>query len=205
MAKEKKEKKKCGKLKWIIIAVVVLVIIGAAVGGGDDNKVKDVTSNKAKSAEASTSTSTKSETTDPAENEKTEFGVGETAEQKDVQIQLVNATESDGNADAFVTPEDGKKFLILEFEITNNSSDSIDISSIASFEAYCDDYSLNEDYMASQLPEFSGKSQLDGTVSAGKKMNGIIAYQVPADFKNFEVNVTPDFWTTKDIKFVVKK
>ena len=197
-----KEKKKGGKLKWIIIAVIVVIIIGAALGGGDDGKVKEVTSDKAKSAATSSSAAAKSE---PVENEKTEFGVGETAEQKDIQIQLVNATESDGNADAFVTPDDGKKFLILEFEITNNSSNSINISSMASFEAYCDDYSLNEDFMASQLPEFNGKSQLDGTVSAGKKMNGIIAYQVPIDFKNFEVNVTPDFWTTKDIKFVVKK
>lgn len=195
MAKGNNEKKKGGKVKWIAIAIVAVVVIGAAVDGGDDD-AKDVT--------ATAATSSKKETPKKEET-KTEFGVGETAEQKDIQIQLVNATESDGNAEAYVTPEDGKKFLVLEFEITNNSSNSIDMSSMVSFEAYCDDYSLTEDYMASQLPEFEGKNQLDGTISAGKKMNGIIAYQVPTEFKNFEVSVTPDFWSNKNIKFVINK
>ncbi len=37
------QKKKGGKLKWIIIAIIVIGVIGAVAGGSDDNKVKDVT------------------------------------------------------------------------------------------------------------------------------------------------------------------
>lgn len=71
------------------------------------------------------------------------------------------------------------------------------------FEAYCDDYSINQDILGLQAPEAEGINQLDGSVAAGKKMNGIIAYQVPKDYKTFEISVTPDFWSSNDIKFVI--
>lgn len=180
-----------GIFKWIIILIIAVIIIAAVAGNGDD--VKDVTGQE-------TSDSNKP---DDKKEEKTEFSIGETAEQKDIQITLLNVTESAGSE--YVTPDNGNLFLICEFEISNNSDKEITVSSIANFEAYCDDYSLNQDIMGQQVPEADGKNQLDGTVASGKKMNGIIAFQVPSDYKKFEISVAPDFWATKDIKFVVNK
>ena len=51
------------------------------------------------------------------------------------------------------------------------------------------------------MPEWDGISQLDGDVAKGKKMNGVICYQVPKDFKNFEIRYTPDFWGDKEVIF----
>lgn len=195
-----KEKKKGSCLKTLLIAIgviVVLGIIGSAMSGKDDS-VKDVTPGES-SGESQKGDAEK----EPKQEEKTEFSVGETAEQKGVQISLVNTIESLGSE--YVKPDEGNIFLLCEFEISNNSDKDISISSIASFEAYCDDYSLNQDLLGLQAPEVEGKNQLDGNVAAGKKMNGIIAYQVPSDYKKFEISVSPDFWSNKDIKFVVVK
>lgn len=197
-------------MKWIIIAVVVLGVIGAVMGG-EDNEVKDVTSTNQDAKENNTeenkdgdeSNTEESEETEPESEEKTEFSVGETAEQKEVQITLVNVTESSGSE--FLQPDEGNIFLICEFDISNNSDEDINISSVMNFEAYCDDYSINQDIMGLQAPEADGKSQLDGSVAAGKKMNGVIAYQVPKTYSTLEVNVAPDFWSSNDIKFVYKK
>lgn len=194
------QKKKGGKLKWIIIVVIVLGVIGA-LAGGDDNDVKDVTSNNQETKENGTEEKKNDEESAP--EEKTEFYVGETAEQKNVQITLVNVIESSGSE--FLKPDEGNLFLICEFEIFNNSENDINISSVMNFEAYCDDYSINQDIMGLQAPEVEGKNQLDGKVAAGKKMNGIIAYQVPTTYSSMEVNVSPDFWSSNDIKFVYKK
>lgn len=191
------KKKKGGKLKWIIIAVIVIGIIGAAVGGGDDDKVKDVTK------EVANSEDNKKDTEDPATEEKTEFYLGETAEQQNIQISLVNVTESLGNE--FAKPDEGNLFLICEFEIANNSEKDISISSMMNFEAYCNDYSINQDIIGLQAPEASGKGQLDGSVAAGKRMNGVIVYQVPSDYTTMEINVAPDFWSSNSIKFVYSK
>lgn len=187
-------KKQGGKLKWIILILLVLIVIGAIAGGGND------TPKKVDDSGSGTSTQTDSQNAEP---EKTEFSVGETVELNDIQVKLVSATESSGSE--FVVPDSGNVFLLLEFEIVNNSDSDITISSIANFEAYCDDYSLTQDLIGLQAPEAEGKNQLDGSVAQGKKMNGVIAYQVPSGYKKFEVNVAPDFWSTSDIKFVINK
>ena len=131
------------------------------------------------------------------------LGVGDTATLDNIQITLASVTESTG--DEYVKPDSGNIYLILEFNITNNSKNDITISSIANFEAYCDDYTLNQDLGGLIAPESEGKNQLDGSVAAGKKMNGIIAYQVPENYSTFEINVAPDFWSNKAVKFSVTK
>lgn len=194
-------KKKGGKLKWIIIAIIVIGVIGAAAGGSEDKKVKDATEEVKNNEDKKENKNDSKEESEP--EEKTEFYLGETAEQKNVQITLANVTESSGSD--FAKPDEGNIFLICEFEIANNSEKDINISSMMNFEAYCDDYSLNQDLMGLQAPEVEGKNQLDGNVAAGKKMNGVIAYQVPADYKTMEINVAPDFWSSNDMKFIYKK
>lgn len=72
-----------------------------------------------------------------------------------------------------------------------------------SFEAYCDDYTCSLSFGA--LVERGNKEQLDGTVAAGKKFNGVVGYEVPADRQNLEIHFTPDFWTGNDIVFVATK
>lgn len=190
------KKKKGGCLKTILIVFGVFVVIGAIglLAGGDKSEPKKVSTSSGQNDESSQSGTVA---------EKKEFQVGETVSLKDVNVTLVSSVESAGSE--YVKPDDGKEFLILEFNIENNSSKDINISSAANFEAYCDDYSLNQDILGQQAPEAEGKTQLDGSVASGKKMNGIIVYQVPTDFKSFEINVAPDFWSTKDIKYVINK
>lgn len=131
-------------------------------------------------------------------DEITEFGVGETAELKGIQVTFVNAAESTGSD--FNQPTDGNVFVLCEFEIVNNSDKEINISSMMSFEAYCDDYACT--FSLAALMEKGSKNQLDGTVAAGKKFNGVIGYEVPTDWNTLEIRFTPDFWSGKEIIFV---
>lgn len=212
--KETKPKKKKGKGCLItVIVVLVLMALAGAMGGGSDD-----TPTKVETTAAGTEETTAAEETEEAIAEEVKettaaettaeettsdpvFGVGETAELNGVQVSLLSATQSNGSQ--FAKPDDGNVFMILEFEIANNSDKDISISSIVNFEAYCDDYSVNQDFTATLAPEAEGKNQLDGSVAAGKKMKGIISYQIPADFSKFEITVSPDFWSGKGIDFVV--
>lgn len=181
-------KKQGGKLKWIIIAIVVLAIIGAAFGGSEEPQKAD--SNKASSSKENNK-----------KDEKTKFTIGETAEMNDVQVTMVNYEESDGSE--YNKPAEGNKFVLVNFEITNNSDSELAVSSIASFEAYADDYALN--YSMGALLEKKDATQLDGTVAAGKKMNGWIGYEVPADWKNVEIHFTDNVWSSNKFEFVINK
>ena len=191
--------KKKSKVKWIVIAVIAVIIIAAIANGGsdDDNDVKKVNSKN------NTKTEVKNDTTKETVPEKTFFGIGETAEYKDIQVTLEKVITSEGD-DMFTKPDDGKEFVLCVFKIENNSDKDISISSIVNFEAYLDDTSINEDYMGSQTEEGKKYNSLDGDIASGKKMEGVISYEVPKDWKKLEVNVTPDTWSSKKITFVAK-
>lgn len=173
-------------LLWVVLGVLALIIIGAAGSGGRE---------PAPAAASSTSAAApKSESKAPV---KKTFGVGESAELKDIVVTLVSVEESSGSQ--FNQPTDGNVFVICEFEIENNSSSEITVSSLLSFAAYCDDYSLN--FSLTALLENGNRNQLDGQIAAGKKMNGIIGYEVPIGWNELEIRFTPSFWSGNEIIF----
>lgn len=173
-------------LLWVVLGVLALIIIGAASSGGSE---------PAPAAASSTSAAApKSESKAPV---KKTFGVGESAELKDIVVTLVSVEESSGSQ--FNQPTDGNVFVICEFEIENNSSSEINVSSLLSFAAYCDDYSLN--FSLTALLEKGNRNQLDGQIAAGKKMNGIIGYEVPIGWNELEIRFTPSFWSGNEIIF----
>ena len=164
----------------IVIAVFIAIgIIGTALGGNSPEKVGDT---GAKGGNGSTAP------------QKTEFDV---VSLKDIEVTFVSCTQSSG--EGFYTPDSGNVFLFCEFAIENKSSKDISISSIMSFEAYVDDYSTNMSMTGTLAAD---KGQMDGTVAAGKKMSGVIGYEVPADWKTLEIRFTPDFWSGNDITFI---
>ena len=205
-------KPKKSKVKWIVIAVIAVIIIAAIANGGsgESDEVKKVASNnntKTEAKKADSNDSTKAEAKkDSAPNnaeEKTVFNVGETAEYKDIRVTLKKVITSEGD-DMFVKPDNGKKFVLCVFKIQNNSNKDLTISSMVSFEAYLDDSSINCDYLGTQTDEGKKYNSLDGDIASGKKMEGVISYEVPKKWKKLEINVTPNVWSSKKITFAIK-
>ena len=192
----RKSQKPNGCLVAILVVVVLFVLIGV-VGGGSSKGDTAATN----SASSTTQTNTAASQTEaaPTPEPKTTYTVGETAEDRDIKVTLVSAEQSQGSQ--CLTPADGNVYVVLEFEIENNSNTDITVSSLASFEAYCDDYSVNMDLTVNMLDD--SKKTLDGSVAAGKKLNGVIGYEVPADFKTLEVKFTPSFWSNRSITFEI--
>lgn len=194
-------RKKQGHGKWtgIVVVLIVFIFIGIACSGGSDKpkKVESAASSTTASSNASQKSASQKEKASSTKADT--FTIGDTAEFDGIRVTLSSAILSKGGE--YLKPDDGKYYLGLVFNIDNQSSKDIDISSIASFEAYCDDYSLNQDLGGYQAPEFKGLGQLDGDVAAGKKINGVICYQVPTGFSNFEISCTPDFWGNNKVTF----
>lgn len=186
----------------IVIAVVVLFILLAAIGGGGENDEPSLAENSSTelSAVNETSSAPESEAAETSEA-KTVFGIGETAEMNDIQVTMLNYVESNGSE--YNSPADGNVFVLVEFEIANNSDSDLAVSSMMSFEAYADDYALN--YSLSAIMEAESGSQLDGTIAPGKKMKGEIGYEVPADWSNMEIHFTDSLWSDSDFVFEINK
>lgn len=180
-------KKQGGIVKWIIIVLVAIMIISAVTSGDEEpKKVGETQSNQQNTQE-------KNETKDA-------FAIGEIAELNDVRVTMTDYKESSGSE--WNKPTDGNIFLLVQFEIENNSDEEVTVSSMLSFEAYADDYSAS--LSLSALME-NDETQLDGTVAPGKKMKGWIGYEVPSDWAKFEVQFVDSIWSNTPFKFFVEK
>ena len=204
MASSAKACPKCGAknkkpiyAKWWFYLLLVIIVCGI-IGGAGSSGPKKVDSTDKNTNE------TQTEATDGAENEtspentekQSTFRVGDSVEYEKVIVTLNTVTENEGGG--LFTPSEGNVFVLFELTIENNSSREMAISSILSFEAYCDDFACNYSLSAKQT---SDKNQLDGTVAAGKKMNGVIGYEVPADWKEMELHFAPSVWVSKEFVF----
>lgn len=196
--KMEKQGKKGGCLKVALIVVgviVVLGIIGSVLGGGDDTPQK---------ADNTTSEEQQNTDTETQENEsggETKFGVGETAEMNDIQVTMLGYEESSGSE--YNVPAEGNTFVLINFEIVNNSDEELSVSSMMSFEAYADDYAAS--YSLNALLEKEGAGQLDGTIAPGKKMNGVIGYEVPSGWSNMEIHFVDNVWSDNKFVFEITK
>lgn len=201
MAKEGKQKKKGSCLKTILIVIAVIVVLGV-IGSifGEEEKPEKVADVNTDTQTEEPSNETETEPEEDSE-EQTVFKQGEVAEMNDVQVTLMGYEESTGSE--FNTPAEGNVFVLANFEIANNSDSELSISSALSFEAYADDYALN--YSFGALMEKTDSTQLDGTIAPGKKMNGWIGYEVPADWSNIEIHFTDNVWSSNKFVFEITK
>ena len=135
-----------------------------------------------------------------SEPEKGAYTVGDAVTLNDVVVTLVDVSESTGGS--YMTPEEGKVFILCEFNIENNSGKDLAVSSIMSFEAYVDDYAAS---MSLSATLSSGKSQLDGSIADGKKMNGVIGYEADEGWETIEITFTPDVFFGEKATFVYAK
>lgn len=195
IAKSAKVCPRCGaknKNNTILVVAVVLfifAIVGATAGGTTSSP-----------QEASLGGGAASSQTKSQESKPTTFGLGDKANLDNVIVTLVNVSENNGST--YMKPENGKIFVVCEFEIENTSDSDIAVSSIVSFDAYIDDYATSMNLSATLSTD---KSQLDGAVAAGKKMNGVVGYEADPSWKELEIRFTPDFWKGKQVIFTYSK
>ncbi len=185
------------KVSLLLAVILIAAVAVFALGSGEESS-SATTGTVVNQEQATPTQETEADPEVQTEAPKAGFAIGETAQQKDVAVTLVNVTESEGSS--FNTPADGNIYVLCEFEIQNNSSKELTVSSLLSFEAYCDDYTCT--YSLGALMEKGDKNQLDGTVAAGKKLNGVIGYEVPTDWQELEIHFTPDVWVGKSMVFV---
>lgn len=156
-----------------VLVVLGLILIIAAVGGNssEPEKVGSVGENNAVTATNPSAGDTDATITPPTgepettTEAKTVFTKGDVVSLNNINVTLVDVTESAGTE--FYKPEDGNVFVLFEIELDNQSNKEIAVSSMMMFDAYFDDYAANFSLTA-QLA--SNKNQLDGSLAAGKKM-----------------------------------
>lgn len=134
--------------------------------------------------------------------EKTHYTVGETAITKKYKLTVeeFNLIESDSQ---FIQPDEGNDFVevVLLIENTTDSKD-ISVSSLLSFDAYLDGFSIDTSLNALLASKFDA---IGGTVAAGKKLRGSLSYELPQDWQELEIYVQLDLIGGTEFKILLNK
>lgn len=103
---------------------------------------------------------------------KTEAGVGQPVTSGPLTLTAVSSTVSQG--DDFSTPADGSQFIVVDLEVANNGSSSYAFSTMLMLSV-----STPEGRKYTQAAYFPEPKFPDGTIAAGEKARGNVAFEVP--------------------------
>ena len=194
-----KNKKPLYKRWWFWVIIVVIVI--AAIAGGEDKPRKEELTTAVGNQTQQTQGQTQQQTAEQPKEETPEFfKIGETAVTKKDKATITEMEKSEGGK--FNKPADGHEFVLLHMTIENVSDKEIRISSILDFDAYVDDNAINED-LGAQISK-DGAKTMDGTIAAGKKLTGTLAYEVPKGWQKLEIHFKPDQFSDTTIKWLIE-
>lgn len=86
------------------------------------------------------------------------------------------------NGDDFSQPDEGYTYYIFDVEVENNSSESVSVSSMMTYNLYD-----GQGYKQKSALLFDLKGSMNGEVLPGNKLRGEIAYEVPINSNNLEM------------------
>lgn len=157
-----KEKKPIFKRWWFWVAVIVLLIgVGSVAGGGNSNPTSGGNTNSSADKKA---------------EEKTELAVNEKATFDDKSITVTEVQRNYDTGNQFSQPESGKEFVIVTVAITNDGDGTLDYNTL--------NFKLQDSNGVQQNEAFSALSEgklNSGSLAAGGKVTGKLAYEVPKD------------------------
>lgn len=185
----KGQKKKKKKKRLIILGVVLAVVIAIAAiaSGGDDDGPKPVEGGTTASSQA------KDETTQP----KTEYKVGEAVQlSDDIKIEFTGCDANCKNGNQYLQPDAGMKYVKATFTFTNTGDSDV---SLDGFDCYADDTAYDETYAFDDY-----RSPVLESISAGKKFNAVVYYQVPKDAKSIILQYETNYFSSDYIDFVIQ-
>ena len=175
--------------KLIIIAMIAAMALSVSACGASPNSTSDSSNSQKTGAVETTVEETTETVTEPQTTVPSAVGPGNYIESGNLKISFEMAKQYDEiQQSEYYTdkPEDGKKYLVLFFEIENISSEEQSINMFY-HKAYLDDYEIDQKTLLAN-PE--GYDMLSGDLAAGKKLKGYVCYEVAPDWQKLEFTYT---------------
>ncbi len=186
--------------KQIIIPAIALTMCLGACGSQTNSEVTSVAQDISSVPEIENQKEEETEEQTIPEYAK----VGQIVSGDNWSIALIYAKQYDSFDSDFYskTPAEGHKFLALFFDVKNISSQNDHFNSLY-FEGYCDNYAISPSTILSNPDGFPS---ISGDIDSGKMSKGVIVFEVPENWNEFELSYKDGIWTThKEATFIINK
>lgn len=193
-----------GIIKWVIIGFFAICIIGAAASGEDDNKNKEKNTSKTENSEKLNNESQENSKTEdiktekPSKEKKEEdniFHKGEILETKKVKLSYLSCGDYFDN-NMYIEAGEGNKLIYFEFEFENIGNTDIS-AGYFDFDCYADGYDAQN-----KMSTADNAMKSITTLSPGRKMSGIVVFEVPQGASKIEVEYETSYWTQDKAIFI---
>ena len=196
--RSKKKKKQLAGMILIFLLAVILIVVVAVKSGLISKDLLPFTKSSQDSQDPQTDDTTKTGGDD------TSYALGDTATLNDISIQVTDYEESKG--DEWASPQEGNVFVFVNLAITNQAEKDITVSSMASFESYCNEIKLDYSVNAfTALAANTDRQQMDGSIAPGSSLSGYLCLEVPTDWMNLEIHYTDQVWKDEGVVFKISK
>ncbi len=175
---------------WLIIAVILICIIGSA-GGSDGEEPTTIEHETIAGPEDATNTPV-ADTTVP-QTPSNVYKPGEIFNDGGLKIAFVSAENWTGYSE-YMGPESGNMIVRYYFEVENTSDADRSVSAF-DFTAYADGQATTQRYF---------DDDISLTLSAGRKGNGYVYFEVPETAELVEAEYEYDWWNDGKIIFAAE-
>lgn len=174
-----------GNMKGLM-GIILLFVVTAV--GCDVSTTEPVKVDKQKEMGVQEGTSVKEDVKEEqtVEDDKI-FKVGDTVAMGDLEF-TINSVRFDEGSEYF-KPDEGKKWLVADCTVTNNSEESTSISSMLMISLFDSEYYSQERSLLADT-----KGSLDGELGAGRTLRGEVAYEVDASETDWELIFEPNLF-----------
>ena len=178
--------------------VGVLVVLGLYVIFGDKKESPKVV----KAIQTEVEEPTKEEVVETPVAEEVTFTLGDTVINEDYTVTLESARIIT-DYDEYTTPNENCEFLELCFVVENKTDDELFVHT-SKFETYVDGFVVeaNDNFDAMLA---SGEELLSATLASGKKVRGVLCYELSKDWSELEIILDLDYGNDNEGTLVLSK
>jgi Domain of unknown function (DUF4352) len=162
------------RVRSLLVAMVILVAGLAVIASGEDNKASKVGDTGSGSASSST------------------FGVGDEVKLGDWTVKVWGVTDPQAPVNEYLKPKDGFRWVTLDTEVRNLSSDPASVSSLLCFHVQD---SANREYDENIVSGIT-PGPPDGEVATKAAKRGNVVFEVPADATGLKLNFKCDLFSS---------
>ena len=179
---------------WVVIVLVVAMVAAGSSGGkdGEDKSASVKTGDIGVQASAQTQMETKA----PQEPSNI-FHVGDVIETDHFSITYQECDTDWRGYNEYMGPHDGMK-VVRAYFVFENISDSDHSCGSFDFDCYADGVACDAFIWSSD------DSLSYASLSPGRKLQGYIAYEVPVDAQEIELEYETSFWNQEKVIFMVE-
>ena len=182
------------RAKLRILAATLALGVFAGMSLGSSSTKEEPTKVGEVNADADNTDAKEGDEKDTAETSsaQTEYRVGDILQTSDFKIVYVASGEYE-EANEFLKPDEGKKYVYIKLYVENTTSDDHNIS-YYDFDGFADGYAVDMYYGA--------EPELSATLSPGRTTTGVIAFEVSNDTESVEIEYEYDFFNDGRVTFI---